>query len=372
MSFAIQLRYEFMEAKPRVIGFDLARAYAIFGMYIVNYNIVFGNYNDNSWPGKLLSLFSGNSSTVFVILAGMGLALMTNRPNYPSSERSKLRSRIKRRAWFLFGLGLLLVLWWPADILHFYGGYMHIAALLVFLNKKYYLYASALAMIIFHLLLALIPYEKGWNFDTLEYLDFWTVNGFLRNTFYNGWNAVFPWLSYFTLGMYLGRLDWTKSSVRIKMFALGFMLYAVVWILQTIANRLPISEEIKFFINADYLPPFLPFLIGTMGFALMLISFFMYVGKYVSGYKFIHDLARTGQMTLTHYISHLTVGMIVFAFLTGKAYTAKMNDAEPVQPWVIILFATAYFALSFYLSKFWLRKHKHGPFEWLMRKVAGS
>nr|EKX6474488.1 hypothetical protein [Elizabethkingia anophelis] len=55
--------------KKRIIGFDLARAYAIFGMFIVNFNIVFGK-DDNSFMGNFLKLFSGHSSTVFVMLAG--------------------------------------------------------------------------------------------------------------------------------------------------------------------------------------------------------------------------------------------------------------------------------------------------------------
>lgn len=87
-----------MEANNRIIGFDLARAYAIFGMYIVNFNIVFSNYHDTSLAGKFLSLFSGNSSTIFVMLAGMGVALMTNRPFYTTKEKSKLRSTINKRA----------------------------------------------------------------------------------------------------------------------------------------------------------------------------------------------------------------------------------------------------------------------------------
>jgi len=179
--------------KQRIIRFDLARAYAIFGMYIVNFNIVFGNYQDKSVGGQLLSLFSGNSSTVFVMLAGMGVALMTNRANkYTIEDKKRLKNIINKRAWFLFAIGLLLYLWWPADILHFYGGYMYIATLLLFVDKKYYLYASATAIIIFHLLLLAIPYETGWNFDTLQYKDFWTISGFLRNTLYNGWNSIFP------------------------------------------------------------------------------------------------------------------------------------------------------------------------------------
>ena len=356
--------------KQRIIGFDLARAYAIFGMYIVNFNIVFGNYNDTSWAGKMLSLFSGNSSTVFVMLAGMGLALMTNRPFYSIDERKKLRNTINKRACFLFGLGLLLFLCWPADILHFYGGYMLIAALLLFLDKKIYLYVSAAAVIVFHVLLIFIPYETGWNFDTLQYTDFWTINGFARNIFYNGWNSIFPWLAYFTVGMYLGRLNWALVKIQKKMFLIGLLVFLSITILQSLSNIFSFNNDLKFYINADYLPPFLPFVLSTLAFGLMLISAFMFVGKYLSQNKIAQDFAKTGQMTLTHYISHLTIGMIVLGFLTDKEYSAKMNKVDPVQPIVILIFSTAYFLLSYYFSKLWTRKYKNGPFEMLMRKIS--
>ena len=186
--------------KKRIIGFDLARAYAIFGMFIVNFNMVFGNHDDHSTLGKLLVLFSGHSSTVFVILAGMGVALMNNRlQEYTSKDRKILRNTILKRAAFLFLFGMLFCLWWPADILHFYGGYMSIGALLVFMDKKYYLITAAIAIILFHLLLLIIPFETGWNFSTFGYTDFYTVSGFLRNTLYNGWNSILPWFAYFAI-----------------------------------------------------------------------------------------------------------------------------------------------------------------------------
>lgn len=360
-----------MEANKRIVGFDLARAYAIFGMYIVNFNIVFGNYNDTSLSGRFLTLFSGNSSTVFVMLAGMGVALMTNRPFYTPEEKSKLRSTISNRAWFLFALGLLLFLWWPADILHFYGGYMHIAALLLFLDKRYYLLVASLAVIIFHGLLFVLPYETGWNFDILQYNDFWTITGFIRNTFYNGWNSIFPWLAYFTVGMFLGRLNWALPGTQYKMFAIGFVLFASVSLLQLFSGSLPVSEDVKFFINADYLPPFLPFVLSTLGVGLMLIAFFMFISKFVAGSKLANDLAKTGQMTLTHYISHLTIGMIIFAMITGTEYEGKMNEQAPIDPLIVFAFATVYFFFSFYFSKLWTARYKNGPFEIVMRKVAG-
>lgn len=97
-----------MEPKARVIGFDLARAYAILGMFIVNFNIVFGNYTNHDGLNRFLNLFNGNSSTLFVMLAGMGVALMSNRPEYSQQERKSIRSLILKRSGFLFVIGLLL------------------------------------------------------------------------------------------------------------------------------------------------------------------------------------------------------------------------------------------------------------------------
>ncbi len=77
--------------KQRIIGFDLARAYAILGMFIVNFNTVYGSLADKSICGQFLSLFSGNSSSTFVILAGMGIALMTNRATYSPEEKVNLK-----------------------------------------------------------------------------------------------------------------------------------------------------------------------------------------------------------------------------------------------------------------------------------------
>jgi uncharacterized protein len=353
----------------RIIGFDLARAYAIFGMYIVNYNIVFGDYSGASWGNWLLSLFSGNSSTVFVMLAGMGIALMSNRSAYSPEEKKELRRTVNKRAWFLFALGLLFYLWWPADILHFYGAYMHFAALLLFADKRYYLYTAALAVIGFHVLILLIPFESGWNFNTLQYTDFWTVNGFLRNTFYNGWNPVFPWLAYFVVGMYLGRLDWTLRATQKKMFLLGMALYLPVLLVQWLSRDIPMDPTLKLFIQADYLPPFLPFVVGTLGFGLMLIALFMFIGKYVENSRLARDLANTGKMTLTHYISHLSIGIILFSLLSGKKLSLDMIGQAPLSPLLIFSFAFAYFLLSFFFSKLWSSKFKNGPLESLMRRL---
>ena len=72
----------------RIIGFDLARAYAIFGMFIVNFNFSFGSVMAPSGlTGRFLNLFTGNSTAIFIICAGMGVALMTNKPVYSKKKK---------------------------------------------------------------------------------------------------------------------------------------------------------------------------------------------------------------------------------------------------------------------------------------------
>lgn len=357
--------------KQRIIGFDLARAYAILGMFIVNFNTVFGSYADKSIAAQFLRLFNGNSSSTFVILAGMGISLMTNRNEYSLTEKLQLKKIISRRSWFLFATGLLLYLWWPADILHYYGGYMHLAILILFLPKQYYLWAALLAILIFHSLLIVIPYQTGWNFNTLEYTGFWTIEGFLRNTLYNGWNAIFPWVAYFFAGMWLGRINWSKFKTRRNIFVTGMALFLFITTVQVYASYASINKDLLLYITADYIPPFLPFMLSTFGFALMLIASFMFIGDKVATNKYAAIFASTGQMTLTHYISHLTIGMVIFSFITGKNYTGHVSEAAATSPLVILLFAVGYFILSCGASKLWAKKFKHGPVEALMRKISG-
>lgn len=356
--------------KQRIIGFDLARAYAIFGMFIVNFNMVFGSYDDQSSIGQFLSLFSGNSSTVFVILAGMGIALMSNQDEYSPIEKTKLRSTILKRAAFLFVFGLLLNIIWPADILHFYGWYMFIVAFLLFLKRRYFIWLAIFSALIFHVLVLVIPFETGWDFEAMKYEDFYTINGFVRNTVYNGWNSIFPWIAYFFLGMYLGRLNWTTIKIQRTIFFIGLLLYLTVSIIQFSSKKMAISEELKLFINADYLPPFFPFIVSTAGFGLMIISGFMHLGTKIGEHKVAKNLATTGQMTLTHYVAHITIGMMMFSVLAGKKISEDINTMEPIKPIYILLFSIAYFILSYYFSILWTKHFRNGPLETILRKIS--
>lgn len=354
----------------RIPGFDLARAYAIWGMFIVNFNVVFGRHDDPTPLGRFLTFFNGNSSTLFVMLAGMGLSILA-RSKADAAARHALRTVVLKRAAFLFAAGLLLQLWWPADILHFYGVYMSLAAWLLFVPRAGYLWAALGVVGVFHLLLLGIPFETGWDLATLRYPGFWTLAGFLRNTFYNGWNPVFPWLAFFLAGMYLGRLDWSSKRLKNRLLVLGAGGWGGATLLQAWAGAALPAGGWRDYLLADYLPPTLPFMVGTAGFALLALVACVYAGDAWVHTRLARALAGTGQMTLTHYVAHVTLGVLLLAVLTGKTNLTAPGALPPESPALILAFSTGFYLLSVGFSTLWLRRFRHGPLETLMRRISG-
>jgi uncharacterized protein len=358
--------------KERIIGFDLARAYAIFGMFIVNFNFCFGDVSQTEEPtSRFLNLFTGNSTSIFIILAGMGISLMTSKSDYSIEEKSKCKSIILKRSWVLLFAGLLIFTWWSGDILHFYGGYMHIAAFILFVPKRYYLWIASFVIIVYHLLLWFIPVETSWDFLTFKYADFWTPIGFIRNTLYNGWNSIFPWFSFFVIGMWLGKLDWHNKVTRRNIFIIGLTLFSMIQLIRLWAKSPFEDDFLHRYILSEYFPPFLPFLLVTAGFGLMVIAVCMYLGEKFKEAKIIHYLAKTGQMTLSHYVIHITLGMLILEQFTNKTYTGFLEDEMPTQPIYILIYSILFYITSVVFSWLWSKKFKNGPLETLMRKISG-
>lgn len=363
--------------KQRIIGFDLARAYAIFGMYIVNFIFCFGSFRDDSIFGKFANLFIGNSTSIFIICAGIGVAIMTNKITNTQEEKRRLKTIILKRSWFLFVLGILLYNWWPGDILHFYGGYMHIAAFLLFIPKRYYLWSAIFVIAIYNILQMFIPIFTSWNLETTKYADFWTPVGFLRNTFYNGWNSIFPWFAYFLTGMYLGILNWQKKNLWKRIFIIGLSLLSVFKGLRLLIKYdFDNSARHEFYLKSwnflmeDYFPANIPFIMITTGWALMVISLCILIGDRFPKEKVIQLLAKTGQMTLSLYVFHMTIGVLLLSMLSHKPYTGFPQKESPVSTALIFLYAILFFVLSIIGVYLWSKKIYKGPLETLMRKIS--
>ncbi len=118
-----------MRDSNRIQGFDVARAFAIMGMMLVNYKIVFTyGIKKHMLLSGFLGVFEGRAVAVFIILAGIGIGLMTKKSYFSGSleVRKQIRITVLKRALFLFVLGQILYagFGWSADILHYYGVFM--------------------------------------------------------------------------------------------------------------------------------------------------------------------------------------------------------------------------------------------------------
>ena len=147
-------------------------------------------------------------------------------------------------------------------------------------------------------------------------------------------------------------------------------VYLITFLIQSFATSLTQNNDLLFYLTADYLPPFVPFMLGTASFGLILISIFIFIGNKVGETKIAKILASTGQMTLTHYIAHIVLGLLILSIITGKTLSYDLLKAIPTNPIIILTFAMTYFLFSCTFSYLWTKKYKNGPLEMLMRKIS--
>ncbi|MCE3602023.1 DUF418 domain-containing protein [Massilia sp. P8910] len=353
--------------KQRIVGLDLARALAVIGMVIVNFKVVMhASAADAPWWLALVDALDGRASAVFVVLAGVGLSLISQRARQ-SGDTGALhaaRAGILKRAAFLFVAGLLYVQVWPADILHYYGAYMAIGAA-VLSWRTGALFAAALAMVAgFVLLATVIDYGAGWNWDTLAYAGFWGPAGFVRNLFFNGFHPVFPWAGFLLLGMAAGRFDLQSNAMlyRIFMTGLGMGIAAEAAMLSGALWATPGAGIWAHLWSSGPLPPLPLYWIAAAGDALALIAACVWIGERWRSARPLAPLVHTGQLALTLYIAHVVIGMGVLealGLLEGRTLAFAVASA--------LLFSAG----AVLCAHLWRRRFALGPVEWLMRRCTG-
>lgn len=349
----------------RIEGIDLARALAVFGMIIVNFKLVIGATGDNAFLHGFAELFTGKASATFVVLAGIGIAMMTNKSRRQNDENTfgKRRKLLLKRAAFLFVVGLLYSPIWPADILHFYGIYMAICAFLLKKSDKTLWFWAVTFVLGFLVLVALFDYEKGWNWADFSYSDFWEPEGFIRNLFYNGFHPVIPWTAFMIVGILIGRKDLTDKKIRKSLFLNSLYVFTVtqiiIWFWQSIT-----AADDQFLISNSPMPPLPVYMVAGSSFAITLIMLCIYLAEKIRGSLILKMLVDTGQLALTLYVAHVIIGMGAIILYDESKLT--QYSIEFTMTYVLI-----FCVVSVVFSTLWKHFFKRGPLEILMRKVTG-
>lgn len=356
----------------RIEGLDFARAVAMFGMFVVNFGVITGaEGNGPTWLIWVQSLFQGRASAIFVILAGIGIALMTAKAR--TTESHILIKQIKwilwKRSLFLFVLGMILyAVGWSGDILHYYGVYMLIASFFCVSSNKTIILLTSVLLVTAQTFQIIFNYMAGWDPEQflLEYLDFWTVEGFLRNLFFNGYHPVLPWICFFFIGLILGRLDLTNDTVRKKLLIAGFSITVLTEIMSKILMNVTTKSVLDadsawFLFETGPIPPNVFYIVSNTATALIVIVGSIYITERFAENRLIRAMIHTGQLTLTHYVSHVLIGIGILIVL---------NRLEHQTIAFSLLFSCLFFVGSMLFSVLWRRKYNRGPIEMIMRKVT--
>ena len=347
----------------RLIGFDIARAFAFIGMVIVNFNVVMTVDSDAATLlYRFAALFEGRAVATFILLAGVGITLLSRRAvaSGDPQQIASTRRTLWKRSLFLLAFGLLFAIIWPADILHFYALYIAFAAFFIAAtNRTLWIAASAITLAS-PLLMVLFNYEAGWNWDTLDYVDFWTPVGMFRHLVFNGFHPFFPWASFLLIGLWLGRQDLRDKAYRRRLLTVSLGIALLVEMLSLILTNV-LDGDWVYFVDTAPLPPTPWYIVAASATAFVVITLTFELVEWLGDHPFITAMTSAGQIALTLYVAHVVLGLGVLDEF------GRMQN----QPITFTLTTVAVFsALSIIFAHLWRKRFKRGPFEALMRRLS--
>ncbi|WUO34947.1 DUF418 domain-containing protein [Streptomyces sp. NBC_00286] len=395
----------------RLVGVDLARALAVFGMFAVHvgpFPTPGGGVGD--W---FLGLASGRASALFATLAGFSLMLIAGRREPKTGLAGRqAKARIVIRAVILLVLGSALAMtnFGGAGILNFYALYFLLALPLLRLRARTLaITAVALAVVTPQLaygLRALLTESIVNTIDSYDPIARLSGVGVL-DLLLTGLYPAITWMTFVVTGMALGRLDLTSGAVQRRLAVVGPALivfgYGVSWLAlrlsggaQKIAAKvadmkdpgamkdpgmapgsgsgsasgsfdMPVGGELRgpdawWLLAAEPHTGSTFDLIGSIGIAItVLLCLTLAMDRLLWLRRLATPIIAVGTMSLTLYVAHI----LAILALPGEAATPPQSASAALLLW-FIAGATLFAAI-------WSRFLRRGPLEHLLNgatKVA--
>jgi len=351
-------------SRPRLPGPDVVRAVALIGVVVMNYHgylILRGGPRADDTLGRLFDPWNGPLATrfaaTFVLVAGVGVTLLTRRSVGSSDRVREMRWRLVRRGALLYVGGLLLEEIWPGTIIPFYGGMFVIGAALFTLRSRWIIAIGVGAAL------------AGWSIRTWR---FWqdedgrstawlttqhtgALRGYAFDLLVNGTHPLLPWLAFLCAGILLGRfigVAWWRPAT----IAVGFTLYS----LSTIVSATATTRFQRTLLSTDPYERGVVYMASALGTALIAYATIDWLAGRFTGV--LDPLRRAGQMTLTLYIAHV----LVFNFVVDW-----LGWIEPAGLDVALAFALAFWIAGIAAAAWWSRRFGRGPAERVYRAIGG-
>jgi uncharacterized membrane protein YeiB len=368
--------------RRRIEGYDLARGLAIWGMVTVHFRLVMAFHaRQPAWLHSAVEMLDGRAAALFVILAGIGVALRTAKnssrgapalpeiADQPVSVSVSDRRLLTRRGMFLLVAGFVNLTVWEGDILRVYGVSLTVAALLLDVSDRMLLIAAGSFLAGFLLLMSVADYNAEWEWATFTYNHLWTVRGAIRNLFFNGFRSVFPWTGLLLFGFWLGRQLLADRLSRKRLFGWSLCIASTTEIVSALVvsylRRHPTGlddTDIVALFGTGSMPPLPAFLLAAGSTAVAVIAASLFIAERYPTALPVRALVACGQMAFTWYVFHIVFGL-------GTLMKLGIVDNQTLGRAVTL--AAGFFVVICLISLAVRATGRRGPLEALLRKVAG-
>lgn len=349
-------------------GPDVVRAIAMLGVVVMNYHgylIIRGAPRDGGvlydvfdpWTGPLSTRFA----TLFVVTAGVGVALMTA-SSFGDAERIRaMRWRLVRRGLVLYGIGLAFDMIWAGTILPYYGAMFVLAAALFTWRSRWLVLTGVVAA------------GAGWSIRwwRLEReLDgagtSWLTDppsssprGLVFDVFVNGTHPLLPWLAFFCAGIVLGRLlhtTWWRAAAA----GAGLAMFSIAAIVGPAAAT-STDVRVRTLLSDDPFERGLVYVASTLGTALVAFAAISWLADTFEDTAVVDVLRRAGQLSLTIYLAHALVFNLLVDWL---------DLVEPNGVGTALMFAFVVWLLSIAGAVAYQQRYGRGPAERVYRSLT--
>jgi uncharacterized membrane protein YeiB len=351
------------------VGLDAARGLAVLVMALVNFDVVLSmESRQPEWLRTFTDVFAGRAAATFVTLAGMGVVLL--------GERRVLL----RRALFLGILGYGWYELWPGDILHFYAFYLTCGALCLRLSARWVLALAPLATLGFWVLFQVFDYGAGWDWETLDYVDFWEPQGQLRQLLFNGLHPLLPWLSFLFLGMGLAKLDLPQQRIsrHSMLWAAAALLgaEALSWYASSLSDDREAWAHLSDWFRApdaiwgtSPLPPGPLYVLSAAGSAVLCIGACLELARLKRSRTLLQPVIAVGQLALTSYVAHIFFLYFLVMPVVAELLTSADQPGD-LELWLTWGATIAFGVLALAGAALWRRYYRRGPLEGVMRRLT--
>lgn len=358
----------------RLRGFDLARAFAVWGMVLVNFRMIFHGKEGNVLLEIFTRYLDGKAAAAFLIVAGAGLARSTAKArlaNNPTLQRYD-QWRIIRRAAFLFVLGLGCAFIWPGDILFYFAAFLPFSIPLLWGTPQRIWLAILLFLVGFAAAFFMFNYEPNISGGIMDYEAFFQPETFLSSLFFNGYHPVLPWATFLFMGLWLGRQKLHKDYVRRGVMVPAILILVISQLMTTGVHWAQFFQLIpgfgdagKLFLSNDPIPPLPLFILNAGSSGMIMVVFFVGLFEKFPKSVALRELAHTGQLWLTIYTAHIVLGIGVPALLG-----LNLGSLETIE--FVWMYGTGFFLIAILFASMWRKRFSHGPLESLFRLISGD